>query len=47
MIPHYIGSEKVSAFLKKNGIDKAQFEQFKEKHLAYLESHFTHVAPDM
>jgi Kef-type K+ transport system membrane component KefB len=47
MIPHYIGSEKVSAFLKKNGIDKVQFEQFKEKHLAYLESHFTHVAPDM
>ena len=47
MIPHYIGSEKVSAFLKKNGIDKVQFEQFKEKHMAYLESHFTHVAPDM
>lgn len=47
MIPHYIGSEKVSAFLKKNGIDKEQFENFKQKHLAYLESHFTHVAPDM
>ena len=47
MIPHYIGSEKVSAFLKKNGADKIQFEQFKEKHLAYLESHFTQVAPDM
>jgi hypothetical protein len=47
MIPHYIGSEKVSAFLRRNGGDKAQFEQFKEKHLAYLETHFTHVAPDM
>lgn len=47
MIPHYIGSEKVSAFLKKNGVDKDQFEQFKEKHMAYLESHFTHIAPDM
>jgi Trk K+ transport system NAD-binding subunit len=47
MIPHYIGSEKVSAFLKKNGIDKVQFEQFKEKHIAYLESHFTNNAPDM
>ncbi len=47
MIPHYIGSEKVSAFLKRNGIDRAQFESFKEKHLAYLESHFTHIAPDM
>ncbi len=47
MIPHYIGSEKVSAFLKRNGIDKEQFESFKAKHLAYLESHFTHIAPDM
>lgn len=47
MIPHYIGSEKVSSFLKKNGGDKAEFEQFKEKHKEYLETHFTHVAPDM
>lgn len=47
MIPHYIGSEKVSAFLKRTGVDKEQFEQFKEKHLAYLESHFTQAAPDM
>lgn len=47
MIPHYIGSEKVSAFLKRNGLDRTQFEQFKEKHMAYLETHFTHVAPDM
>lgn len=38
MIPHYIGSEKVSVFLKRNGIDKSQFEQFKGKHLNYLES---------
>ncbi len=47
MIPHYIGSEKVSAFLRKNGPDPEQFGQFKEKHMAYLESHFTQIAPDM
>lgn len=47
MIPHYIGSEKVSSFLKKNGLDKEQFEQFREKHKAYLETHFTQIAPDM
>lgn len=47
MIPHYIGSEKVSAFLKRNGTDKAQFDQFKQRHKAYLESHFTQDAPDM
>lgn len=47
MIPHYIGSEKVSSFLKKNGGDKAEFDQFKEKHLNYLENHFSQTAPDM
>jgi len=47
MIPHYIGSEKVSSFLKKNGLDKEQFDIFRERHKAYLETHFTHVAPDM
>lgn len=47
MIPHYIGSEKVSAFLRRNGPDPEQFDQFKEKHVAYLESHFTNTAPDM
>lgn len=47
MIPHYIGSEKVSSFLKKNGGNKADFAQFKEKHLDYLENHFTHTAPDV
>lgn len=47
MIPHYIGSEKVSSFLKKNGLDKEQFDQFREKHKAYLETHFTQIAPDM
>ena len=46
MIPHYIGSEKVSAFLKKNGLDKDQFDNFKQKHIAYLESHFSHIDPD-
>jgi Kef-type K+ transport system membrane component KefB len=47
MIPHYIGSEKVSSFLKKNGLDKEQFELFREKHKTYLETHFTQSAPDM
>lgn len=47
MIPHYIGSEKVSSFLKKNGLDKEQFEQFRERHKTYLETHFTQAAPDM
>jgi Kef-type K+ transport system membrane component KefB len=40
MIPHYIGSEKISAFIKKNGLKKSEFNQFREKHLTYLENHF-------
>lgn len=39
MIPHYIGSEKVSAFIKKKGLDKQEFEQFREKHMGRLRLH--------
>jgi Kef-type K+ transport system membrane component KefB len=39
MLPHYIGSEKISAFIKKSGLKKSEFKKFREKHLAYLESH--------
>lgn len=39
MIPHYIGSEKVSQFIRKNGIEKVEFENYKAKHLAYLQMH--------
>lgn len=40
MIPHFIGSEKISAFIKKSGLKKSEFDSFREKHLSYLESHF-------
>ena len=39
MLPHYIGSEKISAFIKKSELKKSEFKKFREKHLAYLESH--------
>lgn len=39
MIPHYIGSEKISAFIKRYGLKKSEFKKFREKHLAYLEEH--------
>ncbi len=39
MIPHYIGSEKISAFIKRNGLSKAEFKKFREKHLVYLQEH--------
>ena len=45
MLPHYIGSEKISAFIKKSGLKKSEFKKFREKHLAYLESHSELFAP--
>jgi Kef-type K+ transport system membrane component KefB len=39
-LPHYIGSEKISAFIKKSGLKKSEFKKYREKHLAWLESHY-------
>jgi Kef-type K+ transport system membrane component KefB len=39
MIPHYIGSEKVSAFIKQKGLDKAEFEEFRSRHVGSLLAH--------
>ncbi len=36
MIPHFIGSEKISSFIRKSGLRKSEFNQFREKHLAAL-----------
>jgi FlaA1/EpsC-like NDP-sugar epimerase len=41
MMPHYIGSEKIGSFIKNKGIDKAEFKKFREKHLAYLQTHYS------
>lgn len=40
ILPHYIGSEKVSAFIGKSGLSKKAFQKEREKHLAYLEKHY-------
>lgn len=40
MMPHYIGSEKIGAFIKKSGFKKSEFRKFRDKHLAYLQSHY-------
>lgn len=39
MIPHYIGSEKISAFIRKSGLKKSEFNQFREKHMAALQAY--------
>lgn len=39
MLPHYIGSEKIGAFIKRSELKKTAFKQYREKHLQYLQSH--------
>jgi len=39
LMPHYLGSEKIGSFIKKNGFNKSEFKKYREKHLLYLESH--------
>jgi hypothetical protein len=41
MLPHYIGSEKIGSFIKRNGLKKSEFKKFRDKHLAYLQTHFS------
>ncbi len=41
MMPHFIGSEKISTFMKRSGLKKSEFNKFREKHLHYLETHYS------
>jgi hypothetical protein len=38
MIPHYAGSERLSALIQKNGIDRRHFDRYRTKHLEHLEA---------
>ncbi|GAC1391708.1 MAG: cation:proton antiporter [Candidatus Saccharimonadales bacterium] len=46
VIPHYIGSEKISAFIKRSGLKKSEFRKYREKHLDYLQKHYA-WSPDL
>ncbi|CAN5603548.1 cation:proton antiporter [soil metagenome] len=41
MLPTYIGSEKISSFIRKSGFNKTEFKHYREKHLAYLRAHYS------
>ena len=41
MMPHYIGSEKIGSFIKRNGFNKGEFKRFRDKHLLYLQTHYS------
>lgn len=36
MLPHLIGSERMSTFIHRNGLNKKHFEEYREKHLIAL-----------
>ena len=38
MMPHYIGSEKMSSFMKRNGLKKTELKRYRERHLSQLQS---------
>lgn len=40
ILPHYIGSQKVSEFISKSGLVKSSFRKQRIKHLDYLERHY-------
>jgi len=40
MLPHYIGSEKISNFIQKSGLKKTEFKKYRQKHISYLQTHF-------
>ena len=40
ILPHYIGSEKLSSFIDKSGLSKKAFQKERKKHLDYLEKHY-------
>ncbi len=44
MLPHYIGSEKIGAFIRKSGLKKSEFRKFRDEHITYLHSHFESAA---
>ncbi|HXY18263.1 MAG TPA: cation:proton antiporter [Candidatus Nitrosopolaris sp.] len=40
ILPHYLGSEKVSEFIAKSGLSKSTFRKQRVRHLDYLEKHY-------
>lgn len=40
ILPHYIGSEKISEFIAKSGLSKSSFRKQRIRHLTYLEKHY-------
>ncbi len=42
ILPHYIGSEKIGSYIRKNGINKTALKQYRKQHLSELYDYFDH-----
>lgn len=40
VMPHFIGNEKVGAFIRKNGFKKTEFNNYRQKHITFLQKQF-------
>lgn len=40
ILPHFLGTEKIGNFIKHSGLKKSEFKHYREKHLAYLQTHY-------
>ena len=40
ILPHFIGSEQIGAFVKRSGLQKSEFKKYRDRHLRYLERQF-------
>jgi len=45
ILPHFLGTEKISAFIRKSGLKRSEFKHYREKHLLYLQTHYEEFAP--
>ena len=41
VMPHYIGSEKIGSFIRRNGLKKSEFKKYREKHIAQLQANYS------
>lgn len=45
ILPHFLGTEKIGAFIKRSDLKKSAFKEYREKHLEYLQSHYEEFGP--
>ena len=45
VMPHYIGSENIGAFIKNSALKKSEFIKYQQKHVDYIKNHYSLILP--